>query len=95
MITPDDLLYIMDKVLKELRIKYGDTFIDRIKILQSRYIVYIVVNGRKGKIIIDKNASSIRVYTGLTGQEISIRRIIRREIDRYTRLKRLDREKPL
>ncbi len=95
MITPDDLLYIMDKVLKELRIKYGDIFIDRIKILQSRYIVYIVVNGRRGKIIIDKNASSIRVYTGLTGQEISIRRIIRREIDRYTRLKRLDREKPL
>ncbi len=95
MITPDDLLHIMDKVLKELRIKYGDIFIDRIKILQSRYIVYIVVNGRRGKIIIDKNASSIRVYTGLTGQEISIRRIIRREIDRYTRLKRLDREKPL
>jgi len=86
MLSLDDLLIIMNNIVKELRYRYGESYIEGIKVRQSKYEIFINVGGRRGKIIIDKNTIKIRVYTGLKGQEISIRRIIAREIEKYKRL---------
>ncbi len=86
MLSLDDLLIIMNNIIRELRYRYGESYVEGIKVRQSKYEVFINIAGRKGKIIIDKNTIKIRVYTGLRGQEISIRRIVMREIEKYKRL---------
>ncbi len=85
MIDPDELLEILSRIIKELRVKYSGGYVERVKISRSKYTVYVVIGDKRGKIIIDKNGSKIRVYTGLKGQEISIRRTLQREIGKYMR----------
>ncbi len=90
MITLDDLTLILERVIKILRRRYGETYIEGIKIRRGRYEVFIVISENRGKIVISKGNLKVRVYTGLKGQEIAIRRILTREIDKYLRMKKYD-----
>jgi hypothetical protein len=81
MIGSNDIIEIISMLSRELKEKYGEASIDKLKYTRSKYIIYIRVNKRNGKIIISKNCD-IRVYTGLAGQDISIKRILTRIIQR-------------
>lgn len=85
----------MERVIKELRYRYGETYIERIKERRTKYEVYLKVDRRPVKIIIDKNNIKARVYTGLPGMEISIRRIVVREYRKELERIRREREESL
>lgn len=91
MITLQHLIDLLERVIKELRYRYGETYIERIKERRTKYEVHLKVNDRPVKIIIDKNNIKARVYTGLPGMEISIRRIVLREYRKE--LERIRRER--
>lgn len=91
MITLQHLIDLLERVIKELRYRYGETYIERIKERRTKYEVHLKVDDRPVKIIIDKNNIKARVYTGLPGMEISIRRIVLREYRKE--LERIRRER--
>ncbi len=74
-------------MLKELRYRYTDVYIEGIKERKSKYEVYLRVDNKKVKIIVNKYKLNVRVYAGLKGLEISLRRILLREYDKEMRLK--------
>ncbi len=95
MITPQMLFNILERVVKDLRRRYGDkVFIDKIVEHRSKYVIYMAVNNRNVKIILYKNKISLRVYSGLRGLDISIRRILTRECEKELRMKK-NGEKPI
>jgi len=91
LITLQHLIDLLERVIKELRYRYGETYIERIKERRTKYEVHLKVDDRPVKIIIDKNNIKARVYTGLPGMEISIRRIVLREYRKE--LERIRRER--
>ncbi len=88
MISLQDIIDITVNIIKELRYRYGETYVEKFKDRKTKIEIYMVINKRRAKIIVDKYSEKVRVYTGLKGQEIAIRRIIRREIEKQKRLKR-------
>ena len=87
MLSLPRLINILDRVLKELRYRYNDVYVEKIKEGKSKYEIYMFVNNKKVKIIVNKYKLSVRVYAGLKGLEISIRRMLLREYDKEMRLK--------
>lgn len=89
------LTKILDRVVKELNMRYsGDVFIDKLIERKSKFEVYMVITGRRVKIILDKRNVKVRVYSGLTGLDISLRRMFIREYNKILRMKKYG-EKPL
>ncbi len=88
MLTLDDISVILDRILKMLRRRYGESYVEGIKVRRSRYEIYMSIGGAPGKVVININNLKIRVYTGLKGQEIAIKRMFSREIERYLRMKK-------
>ena len=82
------LINILDRVLKELRQRYNDVYIEGIKERKSKYEIYLNINNKKVKIIVNKYKLNVRVYAGLTGLEISLRRMFLREYDKEMRMKK-------
>ncbi len=88
MISLQDIIDITANIIKELRYRYGETYAEKFKDRKTKIEIYMVINKRRAKIIVDKYSEKVRVYTGLKGQEIAIRRIFTREIEKQKRLKR-------
>jgi hypothetical protein len=87
------LLNMIDRILKELRYKFGETRIIRIKEYKSKYEIIMVVENNNVKIIVYKDRVKARVYAGgLKGLEISLRRIFMREYEKELRLKKYEQE---
>ncbi len=91
MATLQDIIDIIPGIIKELRYRYGETYVDKIKDRKTKIEIYMIINKRRAKIIVDKYSEKVRVYTGLKGQEIAIRRLFTREIEKQKRLKRFAR----
>ncbi len=88
MISLQDIIDITASIIKELRYRYGETYVEKFKDRKTKIEIYMVINKRRAKIIVDKYSEKVRVYTGLKGQEIAIRQIFTREIEKQKRLKR-------
>ncbi len=88
MISLQDIIDITASIIKGLRYRYGETYVEKFKDRKTKIEIYMVINKRRAKIIVDKYSEKVRVYTGLKGQEIAIRRIFTREIEKQKRLKR-------
>ncbi len=88
MISLQDIIDITANIIKELSYRYGETYVEKFKDRETKIEIYMVINKRRAKIIVDKYSEKVRVYTGLKGQEIAIKRIIKREIEKQKRLKR-------
>ncbi len=88
MISLQDIIDITAKIIKELRYRYGETYAEKFKDRKTKIEIHMVINKRRAKIIVDKYSEKVRVYTGLKGQEIAIRRMFTREIEKQKRLKR-------
>jgi len=88
MISLQDIIDITAKIIKELRYRYGETYVEKFKDRKTKIEIYMVINKRRAKIIVDKYSEKVRAYTGLKGQEIAIRRIFMREIEKQKGLKR-------
>jgi hypothetical protein len=87
------LLNIIERVLKELRYKFGEVRIIRIKEYKSKYEIIMIVENNNVKVIIYKDRIKTRVYAGgLRGLEISLRRIFVREYEKELRLKKCEQE---
>jgi len=78
MVTLQDIIDIIPGIIKELRYRYGETYVDKIKDRKTKIEIYMIINKRRAKIIVDKYSEKVRVYTGLKGQEIAIRRVYER-----------------
>ncbi len=87
MLSLPRLINILNRVLKELRYRYADVYIEGIKERKSKYEIYLCIDNKKVKIIVNKYKLNVRVYAGLKGLEISLRRILLREYDKEMRLK--------
>ncbi|ABN70435.1 hypothetical protein Smar_1344 [Staphylothermus marinus F1] len=93
MLSLPRLINILERLLKEFRQKYGETYISRIKEYKSKFEISMIVDKNRVKIIVYKNKVKARVYAGnLRGLEISIRRMFLREYDKEMRLKQRERE---
>lgn len=96
MLSLPRLLNIIERVLKELRYRYGESYVYRIKEYKSKFKINMVVDKINVKIIVYKNRTKARVYAGnLRGLEISVRRIFMREYNKEMRLKQRERKEPL
>ena len=78
---------MLSRITRELRYRFGEIVIDKIEERKSKFIVYMRINDRKVKVILSKNEVKIRVFTGLTGMDISLRRIFTREYMKELRMK--------
>ncbi|OYT38846.1 MAG: hypothetical protein B6U89_05195 [Desulfurococcales archaeon ex4484_58] len=93
MLTINDLLGILEKIFKELRYKYvAEVRIDRIVEHKSKYTVLFIMDNSKIKMIIDKESGKIRVYSGITSLDLTIKRVFKREYDRVMRRKSIGEE---
>ena len=84
----EDIVY---GALKEARIRYGDAWIDRIKVASRKIYVYMNVSGEKVKVIIYRDQIRVRVYSRLKGLSIALQRIYEREY--HKAYKRWERER--
>jgi len=76
------LLTLLEKLLKKLRQRYKVVYVDKVKEHKSKYVIYMVVDENKLKIIVDKYRIKARVYCGLKGLEISVKRALLSEYRR-------------
>ncbi|ADI32206.1 hypothetical protein [Staphylothermus hellenicus] len=96
MLSLPRLINILERLLKELRRKYGETYIYRIKEYKSKFKINMIVDKNRVKIIVYKDKVKARVYAGnLRGLEISIRRMLIREYNKEMRLKQREREESI
>jgi len=88
------LLTILEKLLKKLRQRYKVVYVDKVKEHKSKYVVYIVVDENKLKIIVEKYQAKARVYCGLKGLEIGVKRALLSEYRRILERRSVG-EKPI
>jgi len=85
MLSINKLAPVLDKLLKKLRIELGEARIREIREGKSEFQVYIEVeNSVYGvivlKLLIKKDCSEIRVYTGRVSLDLRIKRFLKREL---------------
>ncbi|GEM_PF-1671133 len=83
----EDIVY---GFLREARIRYGESWVERIKLSSSKATLYMVVGGERVKAIIYRDKVKVRVYSRLKGLCIAVQRILEREYIKA--LKRWERE---
>ncbi|MET1160420.1 MAG: hypothetical protein ABWW65_05610 [Thermoprotei archaeon] len=89
MLTLNMLVNMLQRIVKECRYKFGETYLEGIKEHKSKFVVFMNIGGRRVKVIVNKNDVKVRVFSGLTGMDISLRRIFAREYEKELRLKKL------
>jgi len=85
MLTVNTLINVLGRLEKMLRQEYGEASLKEIRERKGRFQVYIGVRNRylgslTVKILISKDCSRIRVYTGRTGLDLRIKRFLLREL---------------
>ncbi|MEM0379900.1 MAG: hypothetical protein QXX35_03185 [Desulfurococcaceae archaeon] len=73
------LFEIIKRFISSARYRYGDVFVEKISIRKSKYIVYMRIMNNRVKVIVNKRRVNVRVYCGLKGLEIAVRRMFTRE----------------
>ena len=82
MISGLDVYYALLDIAGEARRRWGGFSIVSVKETQGKVICILVVGGRRVKVIVHRRSYSIRVYSGLAGQEIALRRLLERSLRR-------------
>jgi len=88
------LLNILKRVVVECRRRFGETAVELVKERRGKYEIYMRIGNRRVKVIVSKNLVEVRVYSRLTGMDISLRRIFAKEYEKELRLRRSE-EKPI
>jgi len=94
MLTRIKLLVILDRLIREFKRRHIEIVVDKIIERKSKYVVLARIMDRNLKIIICKNNVKVRAYSGLTGMDIAVRRVLIREYNKVLRM-RSDEEESL
>jgi len=80
---------VLNNVVKILRQRHVEVHVDRVVFRKSKVEIYMNIRGRRAKVILKPSGEgvTVRAFTGLTGLDISIRRIFTREYLKALRLK--------
>ncbi len=92
MLTLNLLANMLERIISELRRRYGEVVIDKIVERKTKFEIYMTMCGRRVKVILDKRNVKVRVYSGLTGMDISLRRVFTREYMKELRMKQRGKE---
>ncbi len=87
MLTLNLLANMLERIISELRRRYGEVVIDKIVERKTKFEIYMTMSGRRVKVILDKRNVKVRVYSGLTGMDISLRRVFTREYMKELRMR--------
>ncbi len=89
MLTVDRVGEIINRVVREARVRWKEAWVDRVKVGRSRIYVYMVVGGYNVKVILYRSKVKVRVYSRLKGLSIALQRIFEREYRKAMVEKRL------
>ncbi len=82
MITVREVLEALAEIWGEARRRWGEYRVVGVKERRGRIEALLIVGDRRVKVIVNKKTYSIRVYSGLRGQEIALKRMIQRSLGR-------------
>ena len=94
MLTRAKLMLILDKLTREFKHRHIEIAVEKIIEHKSKYIVLARIMDRNLKIIIYKNIVKVRAYSGLTGMDVAVRKVLIREYNKVLKM-RSDEEESL
>jgi len=84
-LSPAVLEETLARVIKILRKRFVDATLDRVVLKKSKAEIYMTISGRRVKVVLKVKSESssedidVRVFSGLTGLDISLKRMFKRE----------------
>jgi len=94
-LSPAVLEETLARVMKILRKRFVEATLDRVVLKKTRAEIYMTITGRRVKVVFRVKSKSsgedvdVRVFSGLTGLDISLKRLFKREyLSAWRQLKR-------